>query len=619
MNDTFHMSKNVLSFVVLAGLIVGPVNATAQSAFGEYSRTLVYTQARPTTSGFGGRPKFVNNKGHWLGGSNNSTIAYVAILTESGVSYPFGTTTGTKPVALNDFGMVLGTDYSGTYEVAIFRDASGVVARIPFHAPIALNNNGEILLQEFDVGGIWLARAKIRRRDGTLEDLTALNNAYPKYTVTDMNDRGDIVGFVGSTYIGNYFTGPDLFLLRAGTTTPVILGRFTEKSKAWINNAGQIVIEDFRQAGFEAPQRRSYFWSQGRLTDLAPSSSTSSVADFNDRGELIVAWMDRDLPFLFRDGQRIALGLLPREMVYGISDSGSIDYIQFDDCFIVSPCFERHYRGDPPLGASELEATVDNFNLSLTWRAPKIGPAVTSYVLEAGSTFGASNVATRDLGSTATSLTTTVPAGTYFLRVRARSGTTMGRPSNEVIVTVPSGACTMAPDAPTSLRATLVGNEVTLNWSPVREATSYVVVVTWPANLYSFDTGSTATSYTARAPNGTYVIHLRARNACGTSGTSEQIRVDVGCTVPPAPVLFDPQVNGSSVTLAWQAVPGVTTYKIEAGSASALSNIANFPVYATTSFTGSPPNGTYYVRVLAENACGVGPPSNEKVAIVRAP
>jgi hypothetical protein len=61
----------------------------------------------------------------------------------------------------------------------------------------------------------------------------------------------------------------------------------------------------------------------------------------------------------------------------------------------------------------------------------------------------------------------------------------------------------------------------------------------------------------------------------------------------------------------------VTGYRIEAGSATGLSNIAVQPVgnVLTQSFGGVPP-GTYYVRIRAVNAQGVSIVSNERTVIV---
>jgi len=75
----------------------------------------------------------------------------------------------------------------------------------------------------------------------------------------------------------------------------------------------------------------------------------------------------------------------------------------------------------------------------LSWSAPSESP--TSYVVEAGSTSGTSNLANQDLGSPATSLTATgVGGGTYFVRMRAKNACGTGTASNEILVVVPTAA-----------------------------------------------------------------------------------------------------------------------------------------------------------------------------------
>src|SRR5262245_902948 len=72
--------------------------------------------------------------------------------------------------------------------------------------------------------------------------------------------------------------------------------------------------------------------------------------------------------------------------------------------------------------------------------------------------------------------------------------------------------------------------------------------------------------------------------------------------VPSAPVSLAAQVTGSTVTLTWTppAIGPVLAYRLEAGSASGLSNLANTIVGATPSFTATlVPNGTYFIRVRA--------------------
>jgi hypothetical protein len=73
--------------------------------------------------------------------------------------------------------------------------------------------------------------------------------------------------------------------------------------------------------------------------------------------------------------------------------------------------------------------------VSLTWNGPTVSP--TTYVIEAGSLPGITNLANSDLGGPGTSMTTTgVAPGTYYVRVRARNACGISAPSNEIVVVV---------------------------------------------------------------------------------------------------------------------------------------------------------------------------------------
>ena len=72
--------------------------------------------------------------------------------------------------------------------------------------------------------------------------------------------------------------------------------------------------------------------------------------------------------------------------------------------------------------------------VSFVWNA---SPDATTYLIEAGSTPGAVNVASSNLGSSATSFTATgVGGGTYYVRVRAQNSCGTSGASNEVSLIV---------------------------------------------------------------------------------------------------------------------------------------------------------------------------------------
>jgi hypothetical protein len=74
---------------------------------------------------------------------------------------------------------------------------------------------------------------------------------------------------------------------------------------------------------------------------------------------------------------------------------------------------------------------------------------------------------------------------------------------------------------------------------------------------------------------------------------------------------------GNIVSFAWGAAAGnPASYVLEAGTSSGASNLASVNLGSITQFTTPVPNGAYFVRVRARNACGLGPASNEVTLVV---
>ena len=157
-------------------------------------------------------------------------------------------------------------------------------------------------------------------------------------------------------------------------------------------------------------------------------------------------------------------------------------------------------------------------------------------------------------------------------------------------------------------------------WQAGAGATTYVLEAgSAPGsnNVVASDLGGPATVLAASAPPGGADVRVRARNACGTSGPSNEIVVVVGgCQPPDAAPRLTVTVAGRTVSPSWSAVAGATGYQLEAGVSPGASNAAVVGLGAeTTLVTGAPP-GVYLVCVRARNACGVGPVSNEMVVPV---
>jgi hypothetical protein len=255
-----------------------------------------------------------------------------------------------------------------------------------------------------------------------------------------------------------------------------------------------------------------------------------------------------------------------------------------------------------PIG---LVATVIGSAVTLNWNAPASGDPVTTYVLEAGSSSGAADLANFSTGSTALSYGATgVGAGVYYVRVRAQNAGGTSAASNEVVVTVVATSCTSPPNPPTGLAATTSGNTVTLRWTAPSGGcapSSYVLQAGSSAggtNLANLNTGSAATSYVAvSVPNGIYYLRVLAQNAGGRSAASNEIAALV------AP---------NKVTFAFEGVIGLSCFVCGAGSSSFGTGVApgtrltgTYTFDRTTPPTSSAqPNRLYYYGVIVEFTVG---------------
>jgi pectate lyase len=176
-----------------------------------------------------------------------------------------------------------------------------------------------------------------------------------------------------------------------------------------------------------------------------------------------------------------------------------------------------------------------------------------------------------------------------------------------------------APGAPRNVGVVVNGSSATFSWhAPLTgdPPTSYALlaalspggppVATLPLAVVTQATVSSV-------PPGTYYVRLIAMNAIGTSPASNEVTVIAsGMQAPGAPLLSAALVHGSTVTLSW--APGIgdipSSYVISASLTASGSAIGYLPI-SGTSITLQAPNGTYFVRVIAMNAAGAGPWSNE--------
>jgi predicted phage tail protein len=125
---------------------------------------------------------------------------------------------------------------------------------------------------------------------------------------------------------------------------------------------------------------------------------------------------------------------------------------------------------------------------------------------------------------------TPVPAGFYFLRVRAVNATGASAPSNDVMLVV--GGAASPPRAPRETGAAAIGSTVTLTWSaPAGPVTGYVVEAgsaPGQSNLAAQPTDAVTTVSFSGVPPGTYFVRIRAVNALGRGVASDEMVIVVG-------------------------------------------------------------------------------------------
>ena len=174
--------------------------------------------------------------------------------------------------------------------------------------------------------------------------------------------------------------------------------------------------------------------------------------------------------------------------------------------------------------------------INLSWSGPA-GPPIVGYRGQAGSMSGQADIAEVSVVSNHFNATS-VPTGTYFVRVSGRlaNGETVG--SNEVVLNV--GGCA-APAAPREFAAAVSGSSVTFSWIPTAGADNYVLEAGSQSGLSDvaqFHVGQLLT-LTASGPPGRYHVRVRAANTCGVGPPSGVAVVVLGgtfrCGMMPGP------------------------------------------------------------------------------------
>ena len=241
----------------------------------------------------------------------------------------------------------------------------------------------------------------------------------------------------------------------------------------------------------------------------------------------------------------------------------------------------------------------------LTWNA--VSGATSYKVYRATSQKGTYSL----LGTvTATSYTNTgAKAGTtYYYKVKAVNSAGESAYSNIV-----SGKAKAAPAAPSVTAGNSSTGKPRLTWKAVSGAVSYRIYRSESRGTgYSLLGTTSSTSYvnTGAAAGKTYYYRVKAVNRDGMASGYSNIVSDKA-TLPAPALNIGLSVSSGKPMLAWDAVPGATSYRIYRST----SRGTGYSLLATTTSTSyvntSAAKGTtYYYRVKACNAAGLSPYSN---------
>jgi len=273
-----------------------------------------------------------------------------------------------------------------------------------------------------------------------------------------------------------------------------------------------------------------------------------------------------------------------------------------------------------PSVATNMAATVSGARANLSWRAPTAGPAPDRYLLYVGSTSGGTDLANGSVVGNVLTVSSDLPRGRYYARVRAANSSGASEFSNEVMFKIGRSLV-----SPRGFTVQWVGTTAVLSWTaPAADGvvledrpTSYVLEAGTAPGLSDVATVSVGnrTRFEANVFSGTYYVRVRAVNDLGDSEPTADLML-VAPGAPGAPTNLASPGSGSTVNLQWTAPsgPAATAYVIEAGSAPGQSDLGVLQVGNVTRVSApAPPPGTYYVRVRAINGRGAGQPSNEVV------
>ena len=187
-------------------------------------------------------------------------------------------------------------------------------------------------------------------------------------------------------------------------------------------------------------------------------------------------------------------------------------------------------------------------------------------------------------------------------------------------------AISCAPEAPLSLSAGVISGQVLLSWTGSAGATSYAIYDGTSAGAEGATpiatTGNTSTVIKGLAGGKTYFFTVKAVNASGSSGASNEASVAVPLP-PAAPASVVAAPGNAQATVSWKASTGASSYEVFQGSTAGGEStvpVASGIAGTSTVISGLKNGSTYYFVVKAVNNGGDSAKSNEaKVTLYAAP